>query len=1165
MLEELEDLFNDDIFEKKTPDKFEKIILKEGERRKVSILFADIKGFTSLSEKMDHEQVRSVIDKLLKAFTICISKYNGYIDKYEGDLVMALFGAKIASEQDTERAIRAGLDMLEALKMFNLYLKRSPILAGMDVEFAVRIGINTGVVTTGKVGQEREGDFTVYGDAVNIASRMESNAPVNSILTTEWTAKIVSNIFHFKSYEKMIVKGKEQPIATTLIEGIKDVIYPNWKKRRDIFIGRERELQLFNEEYRKKDLSIISISGVAGIGKSRLIYHFLKNELGDNDIIDLQIKFSSNPVIEQSYGLLISLVKNICKISYGDTQNRVIEKVEEFIANCECGDDYCHDLNNYKYILNFLAGSKSRLSDQQRQSLKDNITLTIRNILIMYAQRANRLGYKMIFTVDNLYCADKLSLEILNNIINSLSSPEISTDILFFLIYRKDISISKNYLNFSYHHHIELPNFSNRETLLFAKSLLQSELPPKVMKSLPETSGGNPFFIEEWISHINETGVIKYDNGRRVIDESEIEIPDSISALILSRIDSFDKSIKLLIQKASVIGREFVKEILEELNRKIDTTIDSSLIENSIEEVKSTGIIVETERENYKFKNLLSWKVAYNTLLKHNRKILHKIIAELLEVKYSSEDMNIDEICYELADHYEKAEIEDKRIFYCSMASKLAFDNFDYEKSLNYIDKYFKFHEEWDYSRDEFEILLMKAEIFDFLGKWDEGFKLLEKLIDKSIDHLGIVQKAYRLLGNNYFRRSDYVKALDSFNRSADQAQQLGERAEFARSLSNIGVVLKVTGNHEKAIEKYKEALGIYKEIRDLSGIGKTIGNLGIIYKSRGMFSESMECYNKKIEISENIGDKRELALAYGNLGILYQDMGKLDEAEQLFIKKKELTSKLGDKRGLALTYGNLGVLNFKKGDTKKGFNYLYKQLEDYKELGDRRGEANSLSNIGNLHLELGELDKALNLFYRSEPINREINDLVSLGISLYNIGTVYFHKLEFDSARRYLLESLELSESLRYNLLTINILITSVETQIYTDISKNLDRYLSMFQSLIEHSNDKSLATQLSLFKTLITLKREGKNGSIDATILDPYLDQLPLKIIIAKFFHFNKWEKIPESVNQKLKFNLIDFSSSVYLPFLKLKKREENNEISSNYDTFIDSSSSGSLESGK
>ena len=205
MEDEFQNLFEDNLFEDIAVSSTEK--LKEGERRVVSILFADISGFTKLSEKIDHEEVRDIIDKLFKVFTSSVEKHGGYVDKYAGDEIMALFGAKVASEVDTHRSISCALDMLDKLDKFNSYIINSPKF-NIDKEnkLSMRIGINTGMVTTGAIGKEREGDYTVYGDSVNLASRMESNAPTNTIMLPEETMTLVNTYFHFKDHGSIEVE-----------------------------------------------------------------------------------------------------------------------------------------------------------------------------------------------------------------------------------------------------------------------------------------------------------------------------------------------------------------------------------------------------------------------------------------------------------------------------------------------------------------------------------------------------------------------------------------------------------------------------------------------------------------------------------------------------------------------------------------------------------------------------------------------------------------------------------------------------------------------------------------------------------------------------------------------------------------------------------------------
>ena len=221
MQNQFNDLFESDIFQE--PIVQEKTIrLKEGERRNVSILFADIHGFTSLSEKLDHEEIQDIIDRLMKLLSQSVEKFGGYVDKYTGDEIMALFGAKVASEVDTQRAIYSALDMHKKIKMFNSYLLSQGLYKNIDIDLSMRIGINTGMVTTGKVGMEREGDFTAYGDTVNIASRLESNAPIGGIMTSQRSKRLVDSYFDFRDEGEIVVKGKSTPVSIFTVIGEKE-------------------------------------------------------------------------------------------------------------------------------------------------------------------------------------------------------------------------------------------------------------------------------------------------------------------------------------------------------------------------------------------------------------------------------------------------------------------------------------------------------------------------------------------------------------------------------------------------------------------------------------------------------------------------------------------------------------------------------------------------------------------------------------------------------------------------------------------------------------------------------------------------------------------------------------------------------------------------------
>jgi len=486
MFDELDQLLTSDLLD--TTPKDEALELHEGERREVAVLFADMKGFTALSERLDPEQVRMILDKLLQLFTLCVRQYGGYVDKYEGDLVMALFGAKVASERDTERAIHAALQMLAKLKQFNALLAKNPMVHG--VELGVRIGINTGLVTTGRVGAKREGDFTVYGDTVNLASRMESNAPVGRIMVPGETMRIVKEVFEFEDHGKIEVKGKSEPVSVFLVKGLKAKPVQRWHVKRSAYVGRDKELATLHEKYdvamnrlkktpgvlEEKPI-VIGIKGLAGLGKSRLLYEFLKSKAetpgvpkrttGDSQ--DSQTETSvvrrtpgvsavsatlhgTTPRISQNpYCVFTSMIKDYLNISQIDSPQVVKEKLEAGFQALEADlndEREVRDLRDILPIVGFLLGVKY---DDVRLQLKGKelcsyLQTAIRYFLEATAAKANHSGFPLLVILENLQWLDEASWTTLDFLMLTLNLEEKRKQkyfkhLLFILVYRPEYSV----------------------------------------------------------------------------------------------------------------------------------------------------------------------------------------------------------------------------------------------------------------------------------------------------------------------------------------------------------------------------------------------------------------------------------------------------------------------------------------------------------------------------------------------------------------------------------------------------------------------------------------------------------------------------------------------------------------------------------------------------
>jgi adenylate cyclase len=377
--------------------KDEVLELHEGERREVATLFADIKGFTAMSEYLDPEDVRMILDRLLQLFAHCITQYGGYVDKYEGDLVMALFGAKVASERDTERAIHAALAMLDKLEQFNALLAKKPELRG--VQLGVRIGINTGLVTTGRIAEKREGDFTVYGDAVNLASRMESSAPVNRIMLPEATMRSVSDVFEFEDYGEIEVKGKSDLVSVFLVKGLKARQAQRWSHRQTVYVGRQSELAALQQAYQAVAQHIqqaevacqkvacqpilVGIKGAAGMGKSRLLYEFLAARRHPRFVLQA----ATPHVIQNPYCVFTTLIKQYLNISHFDAPQVVKRKLETSFKTLEAylpDSEELQTLRDIRPLIGFLIGVKYpdvRLESSGHDVLQPHLQAAIRHFL----------------------------------------------------------------------------------------------------------------------------------------------------------------------------------------------------------------------------------------------------------------------------------------------------------------------------------------------------------------------------------------------------------------------------------------------------------------------------------------------------------------------------------------------------------------------------------------------------------------------------------------------------------------------------------------------------------------------------------------------------------------------------------------------------------------
>lgn len=655
-----------------------------GERRVITVLFCDVVGSTSLASRFDPEEWAEVMNEAFRYMIAPIQEYDGMVARLMGDAVLAFFGAPQAHEDDPQRAVLAGLGIVNGIRPFMRQFEQD---YGWD--FNVRVGINTGPVVVGEMGPGQMGEYTAMGDAINLAARMEQTAAPGTVQIAEDTYRLIAPLFDVWDLGGIEVKGKEQPVHAYRVLGVET--QPGRVRGLEGIqtglVGRARELGRLREilaDLAGQRSGVCYLIGEAGLGKSRLIAE-VRREWRDRLIAaqgDLGPTGRSwTEFVAVSYGasrpydMLKRQLRTFCGIRETDPPAAIHERLDALVSL------YPAALHERMHrLFGFLLGDESLDDGTLRQG--EAFQRELRAVTEQMARVQLNQG-PVVYVVDDVHWADVASLETIRNLLPLVRDRSGGHPVLFLFAMRPDWSTPgwqlylESQTEFAdYATAIYLEPLSGDESRTLIRALLQEANVPDALLALIERKAeGNPFFVEETVRTLLDSGALRReDGGLRWQPSAEadraaelIGLPGNVLSLLTARIDRLEPPVRRTMQLASVIGRSFPLPVLERIADRPADVLDEHLKRlGQADLVRPTLSGAEAE---YAFRHALTRDAAYETILLRQRRRYHRRVAEAMEALYAD---RLSDEAPRLAYHFAEGRDWAKAIRYYTLAGEAA-------------------------------------------------------------------------------------------------------------------------------------------------------------------------------------------------------------------------------------------------------------------------------------------------------------------------------------------------------------------------------------------------------------------------------------------------------------------------------------------------------------
>jgi adenylate cyclase len=887
--------------------------MREADRRQVTVLFADLSGFTALAERLDPEEVRAFQNALFEALARVIERYDGFVEKFVGDAVMAVFGAPVAHEDDPQRALHAALDMLEQSTVLS---DRWAARLGRPV--TLHVGVHTGPVVAGNLGDSAGAAYAVTGDTVNTTSRLLAAAAPGTILASAATHALAGHRFAFEPAGELQLRGKSEPIAVhrvlgTLAEPLSarglaalGLLAPH--------VGRTEELEQLTaafERMRNGRAQVVSVVGEAGMGKSRLVAELLAHLEASGRLTGAVVRRAAcSSLGEPTYGIFGALFREAYQVDPGDSLAVAREKLTTGLralgARAEEADAIAP-------VLSYVLGvEEAKPIDVEPEQLRRQIALAARTLVERRVERD-----PLVILVEDLQWADAASVDLLRSVADHLWD----RPLMLLLSHRPEarpLSIARATQTV-----IRLAPLSLDQSRALVNGLFGTG-PGDGLGQLEDfvaaRAGGNPLFVEEIVRSLVGKGALVREGDRWITAAAweAADVPATLHGLLLSRVDRLPPDSRRLLQEAAVLGAVFEESLLR------DVTTGGGIADPALDRLVESDLIERVgpgrDGAQYRFTQALVHEAVYQNLLLARRIDLHERAGRALERATRGHPERLSDL-EALGHHFSLSADKARGARYLLTAgdwARAVYANDDairhYARALDTLAEGAGDEEQARVARERL------ADLLGLAGRRSEAlahYESLQRALAEAKDRAGTA-RMFRKLGGLHWEAGDRERASACFDAGLDELGEHGDPIERSHLFQELGRLAFRAGDNAAAIAWAERALTEAASEDDAAGQGdrgreaavmraQAYNTLGVALARTGRLGEAVEQIEMSIQLAEGSDLLQAACRGYTNLGVLYSSIDPRRSIETC-LRGIAAATKVGDLGFQSRLYANLAV-----------------------------------------------------------------------------------------------------------------------------------------------------------------------------------------------------------------------------------------------------------------